>query len=597
MTDGEKRYFLDVRQSAKGMAWRQRLEPRQENAALAMAQAHGIPDLVARVMAARGVLPEEAERFLEPTIRDLLPDPATLTDMDAAAERLAAAIRKGEKIAIFGDYDVDGAASSALLKRFLAHFGVDAEIYIPDRIFEGYGPNPDAMLELAGRASLIVTVDCGTTSAVSIDAAIEAGADVLVLDHHQVGEGFPHSVPVVNPNRDDDISGQGHLCAAGVVFLALVRTAKILRQSNHPTTPPDLLALLDLVALATVCDVVPLTGVNRAFVTRGLIVARAQRNPGLAALANAARIGEPLAPFHLGFAIGPRINAGGRIGDAALGSRLLTSDDPVEASEIAAKLDALNAERQAMEKTMLEDAAAQADAELARGDGPAVLIAESEDWHPGIVGILASRLKDNARRPAFAIAFNKNGIGTGSGRSITGIDLGRLVRGALEEGLITKGGGHAMAAGITVERKKLGKLRSYFEEKAGDAVAEARRSETLKIDGALAAEGATLDLIETLEKAGPYGAGHPQPVFALPHHQVADVRMVGTNHLRISLRSRAGGRLQAMAFRAAETDLGRLLGENRGSGLHVAGTMGANTWNGRTSPQLRIIDAAKPEAL
>lgn len=597
MTDSGKRNFLDVRQSAKGLAWRQRLEPRQENAALAMAQAHGIPDLVARVMAARGVLPEQAEGFLEPTIRDLLPDPATLTDMDAAAERLAGAIRNGEKVGIFGDYDVDGAASSALLKRFLTHFGVDAEIYIPDRIFEGYGPNPDAMRELAGRTSLIVTVDCGTTSASSIEVAVAAGADVLVLDHHQVGEGFPQSVPVVNPNRDDDMSGQGHLCAAGVVFLALVRTAKILRETGHPTASPDLLSMLDLVALATVCDVVPLIGVNRAFVTRGLIVARAQRNPGLAALANAARIGEPLAPFHLGFAIGPRINAGGRIGDAALGSRLLASDDPVEATEIAAKLDALNAERQAMEHAMLQDAMAQADAELARGEGPAVLIAESEEWHPGIVGILASRLKDNIRRPTFAIAFNKNGIGTGSGRSISGIDLGRLVRGALEEGLITKGGGHAMAAGITVERNMLGKLRTYFEEKAGEAVAEARRSETLKIDGALAAEGATLDLIETLEKAGPYGAGHPQPIFALPHHQIADVRMVGTNHLRISLRSRAGGRVQAMAFRAAETDLGRLLGENRGSALHVAGTIGANTWNGRTTPQLRIIDAAKPEAL
>ncbi len=314
-------------------------------------------------------------------------------------------------------------------------------------------------------------------------------------------------------------------------------------------------------------------------------------------MARTARIGEPLAPFHLGFAIGPRINAGGRIGDAALGSRLLATDDPVEAEEIAARLDALNAERQAMEHTMLAEAMAQAEAELARGEGPTVLIAESEDWHPGVVGILASRLKDNTRRPAFAIAFNKNGIGTGSGRSISGVDLGHLVRDAAAAGLIVKGGGHAMAAGITVERKHLGDLRAFFEDRAGDAVAEARRNETLKVDGALSADGATLELIATLEKAGPYGAGHPQPVFALPHHQITDVRIVGNGHLRVSLRSRSGGRLQAMAFRAAETDLGRMIGENRGSALHIAGTLGANTWNGRTTPQLRIIDAAVPEAL
>lgn len=594
MSDGQ-RNFLDVRQSAKGMAWRQRLLPQQENAALAIAQSHAIPDLIARVMAARGVEQDEAARFLEPTIRDLLPDPATLTDMDAAASRIAKAIGNNERVAVFGDYDVDGAASSALLKRFLAHYGIDAEIYIPDRIFEGYGPNPEAMRELASRASLIITVDCGTTSAEAIAAGLEAGSDVVVLDHHQVGEGYPHGIPVVNPNRDDDMSGQGHLCAAGVVFLTLVRVSAMLRQSGQ--APPDLLGLLDLVALATVCDVVPLQGVNRAFVTRGLLVARTQSNPGMAALARAARIGEPLAPFHLGFAIGPRINAGGRIGDAALGSRLLATDDPVEAQEIATTLDRLNAERQAMEQSMLAEAMAQAEAELARGEGPAVLIAESETWHPGVVGILASRLKDNIRRPSFAIAFNKNGIGTGSGRSISGIDLGRLVRGALEAGLIVKGGGHAMAAGITVERSKLGELRSWLEEQAGEAVAEARRDETLKIDGALSADGATLELIELLEKAGPYGAGHPQPVFALPHHLVADVRMVGTNHLRISLKSRTGGRLQAIAFRAADTDLGRMLGENRGSPLHVAGTLGANTWNGRTTPQLRILDAAVPEVV
>lgn len=587
------RLFLDVRKSVNGVAWEHRLTPQQENAALAIAQGHGISELVARILAARGVIPDEAESFLDPTIRDLLPDPSTLTDMGAAAERLVRSIRSNERVAIFGDYDVDGAASAALVKRYLSFFGIESEIYIPDRIFEGYGPNPDAMrLLVAKGANLIVTVDCGTNSAAAIDAARQAGADVIVLDHHQVGSEVP-DIPVVNPNRDDDLSGQGHLCAAGIVFLALVQANKLLRDEGRHELP-DLLAMLDLVALATVCDIVPLKGINRAFVTKGLVTARAQINPGLAELAKVARIGEPLNPFHFGFLIGPRINAGGRIGDAALGSRLLSIDDPVEAAMVALELDRLNAERQQMETAMLEEARAQVEAELSLGDPPAVLIAESDDWHPGIVGLLASRLKDWARRPAFAIAFDAAGIGSGSGRSIAGVNLGRLVRNAVEEGILLKGGGHAMAAGITVERAKLGALRSYFEAEATAAVAEAMRSNTLKIDGAVSADGATLQLIDEMDHAGPYGPGHPQPVLALPHHRIADVRMVGNGHLRIVLRSRAGGRLQAMAFRADGTELGRALGENRGSVLHVAGVLGANTWNGRTSPQLRIVDVAVP---
>ena len=353
---GDKRYFLDVRHSARGLAWEHRLDLRGENVALAMAQTHGIPEIVARVLAGRGVEMDEAKRFLDPTIRDLLPDPASLTDMEKAAERLARAVQHGERVAIFGDYDVDGAVSSAMMKRFLAHYGIASEIYIPDRIFEGYGPNPEAMRELAGRASLIVTVDCGVNSAVAIAAATEAGADVGVLDHHQVGGELPEAVAVVNPNREDDLSGQGFLCAAGVVFLALVQTVKRLRQEGAPKAAPDLLGLLDLVALGTVCDVVPLVGVNRAFVVKGLLAARQMKTPGLAALARVSRIGEPLNPYHLGFMIGPRINAGGRIGNAALGSNLLASDDPAEAAKIAETLDRLNTERQDMETVMLAEA-------------------------------------------------------------------------------------------------------------------------------------------------------------------------------------------------------------------------------------------------
>lgn len=562
--------------------------------ALAIAQGHGVPDIVARVLAGRGVTAEQAERFLDPTIRDLLPDPASLTDMDKAAIRIAAAVMAGEKVAIFGDYDVDGAASSALLKRFLAHFSMSSEIYIPDRIFEGYGPNPEAMRELVSRgATLIVTVDCGTNSAASIDAANAAGADVVVLDHHQVGGPLPAAHAVVNPNRDDDLSGQGHLCAAGVVFLALVQTAKVLRGRLADATPPDLLSLLDLVALATVCDVVPLTGVNRAFVVKGLQVARQQKNEGMAALARVSRVGEPLSTFHLAYLIGPRINAGGRIGDAALGSRLLATDDPVEARTIAETLDRLNQERQLMEQEMLAAARAEADAELAGGSGPAIVVTASTNWHPGIVGLLASRLKDHARRPAFAIAFNATGTGTGSGRSVSGFDLGRLVREAANAGLIVKGGGHGMAAGITVERTRLGELRAFFEERAAADVFRLQDEESLAIDGALAAEGATLALLDALEKAGPFGAGHVAPVFALPRHRLADARLVGTSHIRADLQSGSGGRIQAIAFRAVDTVLGDFLFKNRGKTIHVAGSLSGNYWNGNRSVQFRIVDAAR----
>ena len=590
---GEKRFFLDVRRSATGVAWTHRLSERQDMAALAIAQGHGLPDIVARVLAGRGVSALEAPRFLDPTIRDLLPDPASLTDMEKAADRIAEAVVRREKVAIFGDYDVDGAASSALLKRFLSHFSVPSEIYIPDRIFEGYGPNPDAMRELVSRgARLIVTVDCGTNSVAAIEAAREAGADVVVLDHHQVGGALPPAVAIVNPNREDDLSGQGQLCAAGVVFLALVQTAKLLRERLPATPQPDLLSLLDLVALATVCDVVPLTGINRAFVVKGLQVVRRQANPGLAALARAARIGEPVGTFHLAFLIGPRINAGGRIGDAALGSRLLATDDPTEAEAIAATLDRLNQERQAMEQEMLAQARAEADAELAGGNGPAVVVTASENWHPGIVGLIASRLKDHARRPAFAISFNPSGIGTGSGRSVAGFDLGRLVREAAEAGLIVKGGGHGMAAGITVERARLGALRAFFEERAAADVFRLQSEESLAVDAALAAEGATLDLLDALEKAGPYGSGHVAPLFALPRHRLLDARPVGTSHIRADLQSEGGGRLQGIAFRAVDTALGEFLFRNRGKVLHVAGSLSGNYWNGSRNVQFRIIDAA-----
>ncbi|GIL00338.1 MAG: single-stranded-DNA-specific exonuclease [Alphaproteobacteria bacterium] len=593
--DGE-RPFLGVERSVLGQFWRERLDQRGRNTALAIAQSGAMPELVARVLAGRGVGAEEAAAFLAPAIRDLMPDPSRLTDMDRAAARIAAAIARGERVAIFGDYDVDGAASGALLARFLRHHGLEPEIYIPDRIFEGYGPSPEAIAELAGRgARLIVTVDCGATSFEALEHAAGLGVDVVVLDHHQMDEAGPPAVALVNPNRHDDLSRLGHLCAAGVTFMALVATVRELRRTGRYGTvpPPDLLRWLDLVALATICDVVPLKGLNRAFVVRGLAAMHTRDNAGLAALARVARLDGPVRPYHLGFLLGPRINAGGRIGDAGLGARLLSTEDPAEAAAIAERLEELNRQRQAQESAMLAEAVAEAEAEIGGGAGPAVLVVASERWHPGIVGIIASRLKDRYRRPAVAVAFDRLGRGTGSGRSLAGVDLGAAVRRALAEGLIVKGGGHAMAAGITVERARLAELRGFLEERLGAAVAAAREVNVLKLDGALTARSATLDLHDLVEKAGPYGPGHALPIFAFPAHAVRGPRLVGHDHVSLTLRSGDGASLRAVAFRAADTPLGRLLLEAPPS-LHVAGTIAADWWQGSRRLQLRVLDAARP---
>ncbi|MEM8541298.1 MAG: single-stranded-DNA-specific exonuclease RecJ [Pseudomonadota bacterium] len=585
------RTFLEVENSANGRRWTERLSEPQTNIALDIAQSHGVPDILARVLAARDVLREDVEGFLNPTIKELMPDPHSITDAEKAAKRLADAVSNGEQIAIFGDYDVDGAASSALLCRYLRHFNLETEIYIPDRIFEGYGPNEAAMKMLAERSDLIVTVDCGTNSAAAFSAIEGMGVDIVVLDHHQVGGELPDVKAIVNPNREDDLSGLGHLCAGGVVFMTLVEVSRQLREAGRKDLP-DLMRMLDLVALATVCDVVPLVGLNRAFVAKGLVTARHQSNPGLAALASISRIGEPINPFHFGFMIGPRINAGGRIGDASLGAKLLTEDDNDKAAEIAQELDRLNAERQAIEVQMVEEAKAEAEREMQSASPPAIVITASDTWHPGIVGLLASRLKDSTKRPAFAIALKQDGEGTGSGRSIPGFDLGKAVRGAVEKGLLIKGGGHAMAAGITVEKAKLGALRAYFDELATQEVQSLVNTAELKIDGALSGRGGNLELIELLEKAGPYGAGNPEPVFVLPNHLVAFIKPVGQGHLKVALRAQDGSQIDGIAFRATETDVGKLLNQGQDQPIHVAGTLSANRWNGRVTPQLRIIDVA-----
>ncbi|MBW3098149.1 single-stranded-DNA-specific exonuclease RecJ [Pseudohoeflea coraliihabitans] len=594
MTTSEQRPFLGVEASLCGQGWVARLDAAGENRAVSIAQTTGLPDIVARVLAARGIERDAAEDFLNPTLKALMPDPSTLTDCDAAAMRLVAAIASGERVAIFGDYDVDGAASSALLARFLRAHGLDAEIYIPDRIFEGYGPNGPAIGELIDRgAKLIVTVDCGANSHAALAVAAERGVDVVVLDHHQMGTELPLCRALVNPNRADDLSGLGYLCGCGVVFMVLVNAMRALRSRDDIAKADfDLLSQLDLVALATICDVVPLKGLNRAFVVKGLIAARRMENEGLAALIRKVGVDGPINPYHFGFLVGPRVNAGGRIGDAALGSHLLTLGDRSEAETIAERLDELNRERQAIEKAMLEEALAEVEAEIGTGEGPAVIVTEKTGWHPGIVGLIAARLKERNRRPAFAIAFDANGKGTGSGRSIPGFDIGRMVRKAVEDGLLDKGGGHAMAAGLTVRQERLGPLRAFFEDAAGKMVAGLRDGHRLKIDAALAAAGATLDLVDLVERAGPYGSGHSQPIFAFPGHVLRDVRVVGGQHVKITLAGADGRTLNGIAFRAAESPLGRGLLEGQGETFHFAGTLGADYWQGIKRVQLRLLDAA-----
>lgn len=590
------RPFLDVSRSVTGRAWTDRLDASSTRIATAIAQRSGVSEILARVMAARGVALDDAEKYLEPTIRELMPDPSTLIGMDEMADRLAKAIADHESIALFGDYDVDGACSCALMARFLRHFGIEPQVHIPDRIFEGYGPNIGAMDKLidAG-ASLIITLDCGTTSDKPIAHARSRGADVLVIDHHLADHALPEANALVNPNRPDDISGLGYLCAAGVTFMVLVAVNRVLRQRGD-TGLPDLLKLLDIVALGTVCDVVPLVGLNRAFVVRGLEVARRGDNHGIAALALAARVSGPLNPYHLGFLIGPRINAGGRIGNAALGTELLTVDDEHHALAIAARLDELNTERQRIEVEAVEEAVAVADMEIGSGDGPPVLVLASANWHPGVVGLIASRLKDRFERPAFAIALNPDGTGTGSGRSMPGVDLGSAVIRAVESGLLIKGGGHAMAAGITIGPGQLGPFRAYLADALSLDVAAARAATALKIDAALTARGASIDLVKDLERAGPYGAGNPGPIFAFPAHRAKFAQVVGKGgHISFALVSEDGARLKAIAFRAASTAIGDTLLRGADSALHFAGSLGIDHYQGREQVQFRLIDLAKPK--
>ena len=591
--------FLGVTQSVTGKLWRDRLDARGAARALAIAQRYQLPEMLSRVLAGRDVAIEDVPDFLDPTIRKLMPDPFTVTQMEIAAKRIADAALRGEKVAIFGDYDVDGATSAALLAWHLRHCGLDPLIHIPDRLFEGYGPNTEAVRALAAKgATLLIAVDCGTTSVEPLAEAKRLGLSVVVIDHHQCGVELPEVDALVNPNRPDDLSGLGYLAAVGLTLVTLVAVNRELRARGFWTgemPEPDLLGMLHHVALGTVADVAPLIGLNRAFVAKGLIAMRRRDHVGHTALMDVSRLSGPPEAWHLGFMLGPRINAGGRIGRADLGVRLLLEADVSEAARIAAELDRLNSERRLIEQAAEAQAEAEAFASLGLEDKGSVIVTASEGWHPGVVGLVASRLKEKFGRPAFAIALEPGGIGTGSGRSISGVDLGKAVRQAVADGLLLKGGGHAMAAGVTLRKERLAEFRAYMESMLAHDVAQSRHANELFIDGAVTARGATPEFVATLNRAGPFGSGNSEPVVALPSHQLIFADEVGQAHLRLRFKSGDGAILNGIAFRAVGQKLGQALAQHREQVLHVAGSLAVDRYQGSERVQLRVLDVAVPD--
>ncbi len=587
--------FLNVEKSVRSDRW----VPRLSNPRLgeAISQQHDLPDILGRVLAARDVTVESAEAYLNPTLRGLMPQPGAFRDMEKGADRFAEAIIMNEQIGFITDYDVDGVSSGALLLKFLRAVGRNALVHIPDRLTEGYGPSANAVADLKSRGvEVLVTLDCGVLSHDPLAHAAELGLTTIIVDHHLAAAELPQAHAVINPNRQDDTSGFGYLCAAGVVMIFIAAVNKRLRERGYyaqGTAEPNLLQWLELVALATVCDVVPLKGLNRAYVTQGLKVMSRRENHGLAALADVAGLKTRPDVYALGFMLGPRLNAAGRVGHANDALSLLLARDRSEAMANAQALDQLNKKRQAIELRMVDDAVMQAEASLGREQNASVIITNSEAWHPGVVGLAAARLKERFRLPSFALAANaKTGLATGSGRSISGVDMGTAVRKALEAGIIEKGGGHAMAAGLTVRIDKLAQLREFMELSLKSNTGAATQH-TLEVDGALTARSANLDLIELLEQAGPYGAGNPAPVFVFPAHKVIYADLAGTDHVRCTLVASDGAKLKAIAFRAATTELGELLLSERSFPIHVAGRLVVDEWGKNRVPSLQIVDAAR----
>ena len=584
--------YLGVGKSLGGRLWLER--PFDERLATAIAQRCQVPELIGRLLAARGQSLETVESFLDPRLRDLLPDPSTLKDMDRAAERLTRAVAGGETIGIFGDYDVDGATSAALLLRFLRAIGAKPPLlYVPDRMREGYGPNAPALRQLkkAG-AGIVITVDCGITAFAALEDAASVGLDVIIADHHVAEPALPRAIAVVNPNRLDEDFPHRNLAAVGVTYLLIVAVNRSLRRAgwyNAARPEPDLLQWLDLVALGTICDVVPLGGLNRALVAQGLKVMGRRDNLGIRTLSEVARVAERLDGFHCGFLLGPRVNAGGRVGRSDLGARLLSTEDPIQALDLARELDALNEERRALEADVLAEATAMAEKEAEHN--PHLLILAGETWHPGVIGIVAGRLKDRYQRPVCVVAV-ENGVGKASGRSVAGLHLGQAVIAARELGLVIKGGGHAMAAGFEIAAEKLPALTDFIAARFKDELDGAPLMPTMFIDGMVQALGATPALLGAIETLAPFGAGNAEPRFVLPAQRIAMADVVGTNHVRCRIIGPDGGRLKAIAFRAAGEELGKALLGARGAALHLAGRLKLDTWNGRSDVQLQIEDAA-----
>ena len=572
--------------SCTGQVWSRR--PFDERLSLAISQSYDLPDRLASIIAGKGMSLDDVGDYLNPTLKSLLPDPQHLIDIDKAVARVITAIKNQQNITIFGDYDVDGATSSALLRRYFADIGHQVALYIPDRIDEGYGPNANAMRTLRGRKTdLVIMVDCGTTAFDSLDTASEVGLDVIILDHHTAQPKLPKAVAVVNPNRLDQTSPLGSLCAAGVSFIFLVELQRQLRQQGffENKAQPDLRRYLDLVALGTVCDVMPLKGLNRAFVAQGLKIMHMRQNVGIAALADVAGVEERPTAYHLGFMIGPRVNAGGRVGQADIGSRLLSTEDSSEAQTLAQQLNAFNQERQLIETQVLQESIEQVET-LGLDKKPLIMV-KGNDWHPGVIGIVAGRLKEKYKRPACVVSMT-GGVGKGSGRSVPGVIMGAAMHAALQAELLINGGGHAMAAGFTVSPEKYDDFYEFLLDRLAPELAE--YTPTYKLDSTISLGGVTINLLEKLQLLEPFGQGNASPRFMISPVRIGRVMPVGKDHLRVPLQSEDGSKLDAICFRCVNTELGDSLMAQQGKSVSVAGSLKLDTWGGRRKASFILDD-------
>lgn len=579
--------FLDVDSSCRGLRWQARCQ--DEAAVTELEQVKSLDNLTSRLLAGRGIDPDAAEEFLNPSLRGSMPDPSTMQDMNKAAALIMDAVQAKQKITVFADYDVDGGTSAAQLIKWGRGFGVEIGLYVPDRVKEGYGPSVEAFEQLKSEGNdLVVTVDCGAAAQTALEAAKDLGLPIVVIDHHLMHGSLPPCAALVNPNREDDTSGLGHLAAAGVTFMLLVALNREARKRGLEDVP-NLLDLLGLTALGTLCDVVSLTSLNRAIVAQGLKVLSKGGNIGVNALADVAGTNAPYTTYHCGFILGPRINAGGRIGKAEMGAEMLSTENAQLAYSHAAELDRVNTARKTLQDQMINEAL---EAAFKLPEDDAVIIVNMEGWHPGVIGIVAGRLKDRFDKPAIVIGVNEEGLGKGSGRSLSGVNLGKAITQAKEAGLLLSGGGHAMAGGLTVEASKIPELTKFLNKILKDEVIEARKNLSLKIDALIAPSAANQSLIKRIEDVGPYGAGNPQPLFAFSDLRIAYAQRVRGGHVRCSFEDGLGGRINGICFRADETGLDQILLDPNAPRVHVAGRLKADSWKGRSKIDLQLVDLA-----